>query len=164
LVQVTPVRVWVPQSVLMVVMQEAELHHPNESGGVLVGYRDDDSNQYVVTGASGPGPKAKHARFTFEPDAQFQEDFVRATYLASDRRYVYLGDWHSHPRGSTTLSSRDKRTLRGISAAVTARLRNPLMGILAGGPDQWDFALWQFRPARRWFCRDHIEWATISLE
>jgi proteasome lid subunit RPN8/RPN11 len=54
----------------------------------------------------------------------------------------YLGDWHSHPRGSVHPSGKDLQVLREIAGHARARCKNPIMCIVAGGPS-WEISAWQ---------------------
>lgn len=98
----------------------------------------------VITDAIGPGPKAVHYKIGFLPDAQFHEMEVARIYGQSGRLSTYLGDWHTHPRGSTRLSRRDKRTLQRIACSSDARCPKPLMAVLAGGKRKWTTDVWRF--------------------
>lgn len=147
-------KIWLPEVLLDEMTVLATCAHPNETGGVLIGY--DAGNGVVVTAIIGPGSKAIHGLRAFIPDYTYQDSEIERIYRESGRRHTYLGDWHSHPDGRATLSSRDKRTLRGIASHRPARVPAPIMGILADG-DCWRLAVWRCFPrdmrARRFFSR-----------
>src|SRR6266849_1420647 len=126
-------RAWVHRSVLRQLHDEAQRAFPNETGGVLMGYWIDDASQVVITDVVGPGPRAIHYTKSFVPDHDFQEERIARIYEESDRIWTYLGDWHTHPHGSSSLSRRDRQTLRAIAMHSEARCPLPLMAILAGG-------------------------------
>src|ERR1044071_2697827 len=117
-------------------VQEAARTAPNETGGALMGYRA-EGGDLVITNLIGPGPGALHKRHAFVPDQAYHEREIARLYEESGRSAVYLGDWHSHPNGSCSLSPRDRRTLRTIAAAPEARVPEPLMLIVGGGPETW---------------------------
>lgn len=110
---------------------------PLESGGVLLGWRDQADVELVVVGVLGPGPGATHRRTRFSPDTDWQRKEVAAAYAASGRTVSYLGDWHSHPGGGDTPSRRDERTARRIARSRAARVPRPMMLILPGRDDLW---------------------------
>lgn len=139
---------WVSEAVLEAMEEEAREKSPMETGGVLIGYWANDSDEVVITHATGPGPEATHRAHQFIPDARFQRDEIARIYRASQRLHTYLGDWHTHPRGSLRLSPRDVRTLASIAATPAARASVPLMAILAG-EDSWVLAVWRYT-RRRW--------------
>lgn len=122
-----------------------------ETGGVLLG-RNDGAN-VEVTHVVGPGPLARHSRTAFEPDYEWQEARIADFYRAADRRLAYLGDWHTHPGGTTRPSRRDERTLRTIASFDEARCPDPVMLICASPSNGvWQsstYMLANSRPRRR---------------
>lgn len=102
---------------------------PLETGGVLMGYAADA--RITVTAVIGPGPRAVHRRHSFEPDAEWQQARVAELYERSGRTDSYLGDWHTHPNGTTRLSFRDWLAALRIASYRDARCLNPLMVVLA---------------------------------
>lgn len=136
--------VWINEESLRWLAREADRVLPCETGGVLVGYRLADGLTYVVTSFVGPGLYAEHAPDSFEPDYAFHRREVARHYFESGRRHVYLGDWHTHPGGAAEMSRSDTATLFRIAQDPNARVSNPLMVILSGGP-RWTFSCWAFR-------------------
>lgn len=142
--QLQPLKVlWFPTLLLLDLARQANHHAPRETGGVLLGYVATDNA--VVTDALGPGPGARHRRFRFVPDTDYQEAEIARRYEASGRLHIYLGDWHSHPRGRSALSLLDRHTLRRIADAPHARIPSPIMLVLARG-DPWLPAAWSWHP------------------
>lgn len=101
---------------------------PNETGGILLGA----SHGTVVQVAEviGPGPKAVHMRYNFTPDSDWQAEQVAAAW-SRNPSIEYLGDWHTHPGGSTQMSRLDTETAELISKAPRARQPAPVMVVLA---------------------------------
>ena len=147
-------QILLPHRVLEAMKREARRRYPNESGGVLLGYRDvGDSRLIQVLDQIGPGPRAVHKPRRFEPDAEWQAERVASAYADSGRIATYLGDWHSHPRGFATPSELDRSTAREIARYAAARAPNPLIVILHGKPGAWNIAAhrrgrWRLRPIR----------------
>ncbi len=137
-------KAWLSTAVWNSIIQEAERMHPLETGGVLIGYWTHpqaiaSENMTVPTGVCadvvvmdvrGPGPCALHGHCSFTPDHDFDADQIAEAYSASNRSHVYLGDWHTHPGGGTTLSWKDRRTLTRIARSPTARCPQPIMLVL----------------------------------
>lgn len=78
----------------------------------------------------GPGPKGAHYPRAFEPDSDWQADQVTAAWRA-DPNVQYLGDWHTHPHGTTHFSARDVQTARIIAGHEPAQQPYPVMLVLA---------------------------------
>lgn len=133
---------------------EAELTYPLETGGILMGYWVE--SDIVITHGVGPGTHAVHKSNGFRPDVNFHEAEIARIYEESSRLSTYLGDWHTHPGGSASLSWRDKRTMRRIANSPEARCVMPLMTILAGHELDW-LAIWRLEYVgglRSWFGAD----------
>lgn len=118
-------------SVLAELLRTAWAAHPDETGGVLLGHRrPSDGLGSTVRHVVGPGPAALHEPRRFGPDQEWQVAQV-AELWTRDQSLQYLGDWHTHPSGPTTLSPLDKDALRVIAAAPEANQANPVMLIVA---------------------------------
>lgn len=125
------INVWLEHGCLLEMQTFVTRKLPQESGGVLMGYWGNPS-EIVISKIIGPGPKAKHSRYSFTPDSEWQEHQISEVYNQSNRIITYLGDWHSHPAGEGELSSRDYRTLKRIASFGPARTIRPIMAILHG--------------------------------
>lgn len=130
-------RLWLAPGVLEAMIVEAQRTEPLESGGVLLGWLGPDKTDVMAGMMLGPGPKATHKRARFAPDSSWQRREIARAYEESGRVLSYLGDWHSHPGGGETPSSRDERTARRIARHRAARAPEPLFLILAGGGEEW---------------------------
>ncbi len=53
-------------------------------------------------------------------------------YFDSEKRY-YIGEWHSHPNGSTHFSHTDLNAMRQIESCETVTINNPVLLILSIG-------------------------------
>lgn len=142
--------VWISSDVLAFLCAEASSAAPNETGGVLLGYRVGSPSEPVVTSALGPGPKAVHELSRFAPDYEYHESEVARLYRESDGCLQYLGDWHSHPNNPGHLSECDAETLHRICLDSGARAPHPIMVILSYGP-QWLPIAWSARKRRDLF-------------
>lgn len=141
--------VWIPDEVALSLEREAVRKFPSETGGVLLGFVDpDDIGAIQVLSDVGPGPNAVHLAHRFEPDSGWQAEKIAAEYRHSGRIATYLGDWHSHPLGGARPSRLDRKTARAIARCRSARITNPLMLLLAGGPDAWHLAAYRYRRRR----------------
>lgn len=140
--------IWWPEHAMQEALEEADIAHPQETGGILLGWRT-SRTEVVVTHLVGPGPLAERTATSFKPDADWQQDRIDEVYEASGRTVAYLGDWHTHPKGTPVLSRTDLRTLRRIARHGDARMPQPVMAVLAGGPE-WRIAVRQpVRPRAR---------------
>jgi integrative and conjugative element protein (TIGR02256 family) len=137
---------WISKNALVFMVKEFLRKLPNETGGVLVGYWLADSEGAVITDVLGPGPRAKHRKISFVPDASYHESEIARLYEESGRLHTYLGDWHSHPDSTTRLSRTDRHTLLTIAKHAEARVVTPLMAVI-GESDPLTLQVWQYSPA-----------------
>lgn len=120
----------IPALVLSHVQYAAWRTWPYETGGILLGHASEGGA--AVTVAVGPGPEARHARYGFTPDGDWQASQVAEAWSV-DGSIEYLGDWHTHPGGTTRFSDLDRRAAVTISEAPAARQPRPVMLVLALG-------------------------------
>lgn len=142
------IEIHIEEGILLAIEEIANTHFPNEAGGALMGYVNDNGSKILITKIIGPGPEAVHNRMSFIPDYAYQEEEIARLYSESERTLVYLGDWHSHPNGAAALSGTDQRTLINISSYPEARIAFPIMVLLSGRPDRWNVNAWQLRKRR----------------
>ena len=101
-----------------------------ETGGILLG-RPTNTGA-TVDAVVGPGPDATHARHSFTPDSEWQAAQVALAWR-QDPGLHYLGDWHTHPGGTTRFSALDHDTAKTIAAYTAARQPEPFMLVAALG-------------------------------
>lgn len=129
--------VWINEAAWDNMLELAVQHYPLETGGMLLGYRA-DPGECVVTAIVGPGPHARHRRYRFAPDHEYQQAVLEQHYWHSDGKETYLGDWHTHPDGRCGLSWLDKRVLARIAHTPSSNTTHPIMFVLAGRGAEWD--------------------------
>jgi integrative and conjugative element protein (TIGR02256 family) len=134
---------WIAESALKHMRELAGQFQPLETGGMILGY-DATSKGAVVTAVVGPGPQAKHRRFRFRPDYDYQQAQLEKHFAHTQGKETYLGDWHTHPSGACALSWLDKRVLARIAKTPSSGTSNPIMVILADGRPAWDIHASQF--------------------
>jgi integrative and conjugative element protein (TIGR02256 family) len=79
-----------------------------ETGGILLGHGGVGGSPVCVTSAGGPGPTAIRTRFSFSRDLEHARLLADEAYERDGS--VWVGEWHTHPRGPASPSRRDLRT------------------------------------------------------
>lgn len=153
--------IWLPVKIVESMKAEADSWYPLETGGILMGYRTDDFEDVVVTTFIGPGKNAVHKRYRFEPDTEWQIGRIQAIYEATNRMHTYLGEWHTHPKGSLSLSILDRKTLSRIANSHETRAPTPIMAIMAGQPDEWKIGAYCLMKGSKLFIFGKL--ATLNL-
>jgi len=101
-----------------------------ETGGVLIGHRN-DIGEYVIVRASKPGPNAVRTKTRFEKDEEFCQKELLDAFEELGEQGLYLGEWHYHPSGSSEPSGLDIKSLTEIAAQENYRIEKPIMIILS---------------------------------
>jgi len=147
-----PPTLWLTDEVLSEIYDLAAQAVPHETGGMLLGWRNEHTNDVAVCAQIGPGPKAQHAPTSFRPDGPWQQRQLRRQYREGGRIVTYLGDWHVHPEGALELSGEDTATMLRIARKRSSRTPRPVFGLLVTNAAGFQFAAWQLdasaRPSR----------------
>ena len=111
-------------SVFNQIQLQAESEYPNENGGMLVGRYSKDRHTVYIENVVVPVEKLL-GRTTFLRNAKGM-DKVWKQFETEGLRYV--GEWHSHPDGSTQYSNTDLEAMVYIEQEVS--IENPLLLIV----------------------------------
>jgi integrative and conjugative element protein (TIGR02256 family) len=109
----------------------ARASYPEETGGILIGHRDE--MHITVTHVVGPGPRATHKRNRFWRDGQHAKRELDRIYTKTGGVADYIGEWHSHPISG--LPSRiDQATMRRISQDSAYATTMPVLVVVQRDP------------------------------
>jgi integrative and conjugative element protein (TIGR02256 family) len=133
----------VDRRVLAAVRTAARERAPHETGGMLVGWTV-ATGDVVACASIGPGPRAVFKPDRFEPDGRWQQKELTKIYAASGRTVTYVGDWHSHPRGSGRPSPTDVETAELVAATPESRAPAPVTLVLACRRRRWRAHAYRF--------------------
>jgi integrative and conjugative element protein (TIGR02256 family) len=125
-------RVWCDRHVMDSFWRLAAAKTPLETGGCLAGYYTPPTNDVVVTHVIGPGPSATHRRTRFVPDRAFDDGALSDLWETSNYCIRYVGDWHTHPGGSSHLSSTDKAFMQHALRDPKSFLKYAVVAIVFG--------------------------------
>jgi len=156
-------RLWISTLVANEIVQYAVEKWPQETGGMLVGYIGENGDG-VVSRIIGPGPGAFHSRYGFKPDHDYQIQQLEMFFRESGGADDYLGDWHTHPAGSNSMSWKDRRTLTRIARSTAKTLPKPFMLIFSMEKEGWIPGAHQFESLpKRWFRPVTINRVSIEI-
>lgn len=139
---------WISRHFIDQIITDIEKYAPLETGGTFFGYFADNGD-VVVTDLIDAGPDAKRGRYSFEPDQDYQLAEIERLFILSNGKTTYLGDWHSHPNGSPSLSRKDEKTLLNIALSTEARCTHPVMVVIGSDPEEWSFNCVKFVHGKR---------------
>lgn len=103
-------------------------HFPNEFGGFLIGHYSNDFKTLFITDYLLP-KKYKGSPFGFERNI----DGLRKVFdkLFDEKKQYYVGEWHTHPNGSTNYSQTDLKAMIETVKCETVQITNPILLILS---------------------------------
>jgi [CysO sulfur-carrier protein]-S-L-cysteine hydrolase len=104
-------------------------HYPNEFGGLLIGFYNDDNKNLVITDILLPNVFTSTPVF-FERQAEDLQKDLQDFYSSAPAKF-YVGEWHSHPNGGTMPSSRDIKAMMYIQDDGNVAVEKPILGILS---------------------------------
>lgn len=109
---------------------------PNETGGVLMGIVDMEAHTIHVVDALPPPPDSKGSVTSFERGIAGLAQAVRRASQVSLDQLRYVGEWHSHPKGSSSRpSGTDVKQLVWLTANLQEDGLPAVMAIVARKSD-----------------------------
>ncbi|GAA4705668.1 Mov34/MPN/PAD-1 family protein [Brevibacillus fulvus] len=103
-----------------------------ETGGIMMGYPLNEQD-WLVTYASEPGPKAIHQPRSIFFDEPYLRNLVRKLNRRGAGRWRYIGDWHSHTVRRLSPSKGDRQTVYEKAVQAKYASTSPLMLIVGLG-------------------------------
>lgn len=117
----------ISQYVLDEMYSKAIASFPNETGGMLAGRISEDSREAIVERSVMPSnTESTHASFMRETDGMEQ-----TWKKLAEEGLTYLGEWHTHPKGTTQYSYTDYQAMLGIANDRNVALATPLLFIIS---------------------------------
>lgn len=104
--------------------------YPNEFGGFLLGKYSDDLSTLTITRFILPNKYISHP-ISFERSSNGLKNLLRKIFI--NKQEYYVGEWHTHPNGSTNYSSTDLHAMKAIAEHKTVNIKNPILLILSIG-------------------------------
>lgn len=115
------------QSILDEMYSKAFAAFPNETGGMFAGRISEDNLEAIVERLVMPSKaESTHASFMRETDGMEQ-----TWKKLAEEGLTYLGEWHTHPKGTTQYSYTDYQAMLGIANDRNVALATPLLFIIS---------------------------------
>jgi len=125
-----PIRIIISEAALQCMKNEISKDPILETGGILIGYKDNARTICVET-ASGPGPKAIKETARFSRDVEYCQNIVDESYRKYGDKGLYVGEWHYHPSSDNKPSNLDLLSLTEIAEQKEYVLDKPIMIIFS---------------------------------
>lgn len=121
-------KIVIKESLLKEIGEIAICHFPKEFGGFLIGRYSTDFKSVEVEEFILP-KKYKGTSVSFQRSTENIEDLFQEEFIKNGRYYV--GEWHTHPNGSTMYSKTDLNAMIETVECSTVSILNPLLLILS---------------------------------
>ncbi len=103
-------------------------HFPNEFGGFLIGQYSDDLRAVTVNNYLLPS-SYKGFPFSFVRYIDGLVTIFKKIFL--EQKQYYIGEWHTHPNGTTAYSQTDLNAMIKTVECDTVQIKNPILLILS---------------------------------
>ena len=113
---------------------------PNEFGGFLVGYYNNDNKHLCITDSLLP-KKFYASRCSFERSTKGIERKLKKYFKQIPKKY-YVGEWHTHPDSSTIPSDTDILAITAIINNKNSGIANPVLLIIGYSKTQINFGFY----------------------
>ena len=118
----------IEESLLKEIEAVALSHYPNEFGGFLLGRYSEDFKSVNIDFIILP-KKYKSSPVVFQRSTKNLEQLFKNEYFKNGRYYV--GEWHSHPNGSTMYSNTDLNAMIESTGYDEVQIKNPVLLIVS---------------------------------
>jgi len=130
------------------ILESCRRSHPEETGGILVGYYTETLDCAVVTDASERPPDSRSGSTWFVRGTAGLQRWLDGLWRKSKRCY-YLGEWHYHPGGEPEPSPTDKRQMGRIAGSSSYKCPEPVLLLVGGSAiDRTDVRVFVFAKGR----------------
>ncbi|MDL2239151.1 Mov34/MPN/PAD-1 family protein [Bacteroidales bacterium OttesenSCG-928-K03] len=124
----------------MVIISHSYL--PNEFGGIFAGIKYD--NLWHITDFEIPIIYS-HSNLKFTRDAEYLNDYLEEIYQKSNGKIEYLGEWHTHPFGSTKYSTDDLNSMSEIAKEINTKNETPILAIINVSYKKFYYKFYQYQ-------------------
>ncbi len=105
----------------------------SETGGILVGYYNQNQDCAIVTKCCRAPSDSKCGKHKFYRGGRGLQELLLRLWNARRRRY-YLGEWHYHPHSAPNPSGDDIDQMRRNSEDAKCQCPEPILVIIGGDP------------------------------
>ena len=110
-----------------VMIKTSQMAMRNETGGILIGYIKADGSA-VIREATGKPRGSRFTSWTFLRKNDGLKPLLKERWIRNEH---YLGEWHSHPGGTSTPSEQDRATMVAIASDEAYQCLAPILVIVA---------------------------------
>ncbi|MBA7590881.1 hypothetical protein ES708_33023 [subsurface metagenome] len=122
----------------------AQQYFPNEIGGICLGsYSYFGTEEANITEILVP-QYSTSSNSLFTRKVRGINKTIKRRYCASNGNVIYLGEWHSHPFGSSEYSELDRRSIKAIAENKHVAIFHPILCIMHHSNPKWTESFYVF--------------------
>jgi [CysO sulfur-carrier protein]-S-L-cysteine hydrolase len=130
-------KIQISQDILLGIFKSISHHFPKEFGGILLGEYSLD--KHIVNISESICPNKFHSSpVAFTRNSVHLNMEIKKRFEASSGRVIYVGEWHSHPNGSTEFSKLDLKTMQSIGSNKNVMITMPILLIVGFNNELFD--------------------------
>lgn len=119
-------RIRIRQSVYELLVQRTVEATPNETGGILIGLVARNQKTIFITRQLDAPNDSEGYPYAFKMGVNDIPDQIRMIMDKTGNLIRYVGEWHSHPKGSSALSAKDRETAQQLRRNLN-KIRMPTL-------------------------------------
>ena len=132
----------VSDDLLSRVAEKGKSFFPKEIGGFLIGYYSSDLKTLYITDFLLP-KNFKSNFHLFERSVDGIANIFKRIFYK--KKHYYIGEWHTHPNGSTMYSTIDLKAMIKIAKNDNVVIENPILLILSiNNNGSYDFSFYLY--------------------
>ena len=111
LTEIGKYKIYFTKDVLLLISKFKQLKQKqHEAGGILLGQVKE--NRIYITRISFPSNQDKSSRFSFSRNKNYAQVIIDYEFYNSNKKTIYLGEWHTHPEDIPWASKIDEKMIR----------------------------------------------------
>lgn len=136
-------KLFIADSLLTQMTNTANKHFPKEFGGILTGIKEKDF--WIITDFKTPA-NFKNSSSSFTRKVKKLNQYLAKIFRSSNGKLQYLGEWHTHPKGTTQNSKKDLVSMKEIANEPNVTTDKPIMIIFSLHPNKLknQFKIYQY--------------------
>ncbi len=132
----------ISEETLSKIAKKGKNFFPNEIGGFLIGYYSLDLKTLYITDFLLP-KHYKNNSYLFERSVDGIISIFKKIF--KKKKHYYIGEWHTHPNGSTMYSNTDLKAMIKIAKNDKVVIQNPILLILSINiDDSYEFSFYLY--------------------
>lgn len=129
---ISGLEVEIDDHILTQMLDQCTLSKDLETGGILVGYYDDNLKKAIIIRSSNAPKDSKHSKMNFYRGVEGMRVWIQDMW--NKEKAFYLGEWHFHPYSSSELSWLDHKQMQKIANDTSIHCPEPVLLIIGGCP------------------------------